>query len=274
MPTISGLRRRGVPPEAIRDFADRIGVAKRDSMVDVQLLEHCVREQLNRTAPRRMAVLRPVKVVLENYPEGQVERFELANNPEDPAAGARRVEFSRELWIERDDFRETPPPKYWRLFPGNEVRLRGAYLVTCREVVKDAAGEIVELRCTYDPASRGGAAPDGRKVRSTIHWVSAAHAVDAEVRLYDHLLTIADLGDAEEGKDWRHYLNPASLEALVGCKLEPALATAAAGERFQFERVGYFAVDPDTAAGRPVFNRTVTLKDSWAKIEKKQQPGD
>jgi glutaminyl-tRNA synthetase len=274
MPTISGLRRRGVPPEAIRDFADRIGVAKRDSMVDVALLEHCVREQLNRSAPRRMAVLRPVRVVLENYPEGQIEQFELANNPEDPAAGTRRVEFSRELWIERDDFRETPPPKYWRLFPGNEVRLRGAYLVTCREVVKDAAGEVVELRCTYDPASRGGAAPDGRKVRSTIHWVSAAHAVDAEVRLYDHLFTIADLGDTEEGKDWRHYLNPASLEVLTGCKLEPALAGVAVGERFQFERVGYFTVDPDSAAGRPVFSRTVTLKDSWAKIEKQQQPGD
>jgi glutaminyl-tRNA synthetase len=274
MPTISGLRRRGVPPEAIRDFADRIGVAKRDSMVDVALLEHCVREQLNRSAPRRMAVLRPVRVVLENYPEGQIEQFELANNPEDPAAGTRRVEFSRELWIERDDFRETPPPKYWRLFPGNEVRLRGAYLVTCREVVKDAAGEVVELRCTYDPASRGGAAPDGRKVRSTIHWVSAVHAVDAEVRLYDHLFTIADLGDTEEGKDWRHYLNPASLEVLTGCKLEPALAGAAVGERFQFERVGYFTVDPDSAAGRPVFSRTVTLKDSWAKIEKQQQPGD
>ena len=274
MPTISGLRRRGVPPEAIRDFADRIGVAKRDSMVDVQLLEHCVREELNRTAPRRMAVLRPIKVVLDNYPEGQVEQFELANNPEDPAAGTRRVEFSRELWIERDDFRETPPPKYWRLFPGNEVRLRGAYLVTCREVVKDAAGEVVELRCTYDPASRGGAAPDGRKVRSTIHWVSAAHAVDAEVRLYDHLFTIADLSDTEEGKDWRHYLNPASLEVLTGCKLEPALAGVAVGERFQFERVGYFTVDPDSAAGRPVFSRTVTLKDSWAKIEKQQQPGD
>jgi glutaminyl-tRNA synthetase len=274
MPTISGLRRRGVPPEAIRDFADRIGVAKRDSMVDVALLEHCVREQLNRSAPRRMAVLRPVRVVLENYPEGQIEQFELANNPEDPAAGTRRVEFSRELWIERDDFRETPPPKYWRLFPGNEVRLRGAYLVTCRGVVKDAAGEVVELRCTYDPASRGGAAPDGRKVRSTIHWVSAVHAVDAEVRLYDHLFTIADLGDTEEGKDWRHYLNPASLEVLTGCKLEPALAGVAVGERFQFERVGYFTVDPDSAAGRPVFSRTVTLKDSWAKIEKQQQPGD
>ncbi len=270
MPTISGLRRRGVPPEAIRDFADRIGVAKRDSMVDVALLEHCVREELNRSAPRRMAVLRPVKVVLVNYPEGQIEQFEVANNPEDPAAGTRRVEFSRELWIERDDFRETPPPKYWRLFPGSEVRLRGAYLVTCREVVKDAAGEVVELRCTYDPASRGGAAPDGRKVRSTIHWVSAAHAVDAEVRLYDHLFTIADLGDTEEGKDWRHYLNPASLEVLTGCKLEPVLAGVAVGERFQFERVGYFAVDPDSTGGRPVFSRTVTLKDSWAKIEKKQ----
>jgi len=273
MPTISGLRRRGVPPEAIRTFADRIGVAKRDSMVDVQLLEHCVREELNRTAPRRMAVLRPVRVVLDNYPEGQVEHFEIPNNPEDPAGGTRRVEFSRELWIERDDFRETPPPKYWRLFPGNEVRLRGAYLITCREIVKDAAGEVVELRCTYDPASSGGAAPDGRKVRSTIHWVSVTHAVEAEVRLYDHLFTIPDLGDAEEGKDWRHYLSAGSLEVLNGCKLEPALAGVTGGLRFQFERVGYFAIDPDSTSARPVFNRTTTLKDPWARIEKKQQPG-
>jgi glutaminyl-tRNA synthetase len=217
-----------------------------------------------------MAVLRPVRVVLDNYPETQVEQFEIANNPEDPAAGTRRVEFTRELWIERDDFRETPPPKYWRLFPGNEVRLRGAYLITCRDVVKDAAGEVVELRCAFDPASRGGAAPDGRKVRSTIHWVSADHAVDAEVRLYDHLFTIPDLGDADDGKDWRHYLNPASLEVLTGCKLEPGLAGVAAGERFQFERVGYFAVDPDSTPGRLVFNRTATLKDPWTRIEKKQ----
>ncbi len=270
MPTISGLRRRGVPPEAIRDFAERIGVAKRDSTVDVQLLEHCVREELNRTAPRRMAVLRPLKVVLENYLEGRIERFEVANNPEDPAAGSRTVEFSRELWIERDDFREVPPPKYWRLFPGNEVRLRGAYLVTCREAVKDAAGEVVELRCTYDPATRGGSAPDGRKIKSTIHWVSAAHAVDAQVRLYDHLFPTADPGDVPAGTDWKAGINPASEEVLSGCRVEASLAGAAVGERFQFERVGYFAVDPESSAGLTVFNRIVTLKDAWAKIEKKQ----
>jgi glutaminyl-tRNA synthetase len=270
MPTISGLRRRGVPPEAIRDFADRIGVAKRDSTVDVQLLEHCVREELNRTAPRRMAVLRPLRAVIENYPEGRIERFDVANNPEDPSAGSRTVEFSRELWIERDDFREVPPPKYWRLFPGNEVRLRGAYLVTCREAVKDASGEVIELRCTFDPATRGGSAPDGRKVKSTIHWVSAAHAADADVHLYDYLFPTADPGDVPEGADWKAGINPNSEEVLTGCKLEASLAGAAAGERFQFERVGYFAVDPDSAPGRLVFNRIVTLKDTWARIEKKQ----
>ncbi|MGE5237169.1 MAG: glutamine--tRNA ligase/YqeY domain fusion protein [Acidobacteriota bacterium] len=270
MPTISGLRRRGVTPEAIRTFADRIGVAKRDSTVDVALLEHCVREDLNRRAPRRMAVLRPLKLVIDNYPEGRVEEFEVPSNPEDPAAGTRRVPFSRELWIERDDFRETPPPKYWRLFPGNEVRLRSAYLVTCTGVVKDDAGEVVELHATYDPATRGGNAPDGRKVKSTIHWVSAPHALAGEVRLYDHLFTIPDLAATEEGKDWRDYLNPASLEVLTGCKLEASVAGAREGERFQFERVGYFAVDPDSSPERIVFNRTVTLKDSWAKIEKKQ----
>ncbi|MEW6336905.1 MAG: glutamine--tRNA ligase/YqeY domain fusion protein [Acidobacteriota bacterium] len=270
MPTISGLRRRGVPPEAIRDFAERIGVAKRDSTVDVRLLEHCIREELNRTAPRRMAVLRPLKVVLENYLEGRIERFEVANNPEDPAAGSRMVEFSRELWIERDDFREVPPPKYWRLFPGNEVRLRGAYLITCREAVKDAAGEVVELRCVYDPETRGGSAPDGRKVKSTIHWVSSAHAADAEVRLYDHLFPTADPGDVPEGTDWKEGINPASEDVLTGCKLEASLASVLVGERFQFERVGYFAVDPDSSPDRLVFNRIVTLKDTWAKIEKKQ----
>ncbi|MFZ5788260.1 MAG: glutamine--tRNA ligase/YqeY domain fusion protein [Acidobacteriota bacterium] len=270
MPTISGLRRRGVPPEAIRDFAERIGVAKRDSTVDVRLLEHCIREELNRTAPRRMAVLRPLKVVLENYLEGRIERFEVANNPEDPAAGSRMVEFSRELWIERDDFREVPPPKYWRLFPGNEVRLRGAYLITCREAVKDAAGEVVELRCVYDPETRGGSAPDGRKVKSTIHWVSSAHAADAEVRLYDHLFPTADPGDVPEGTDWKEGINPASEDVLTGCKLEASLAGVLVGERFQFERVGYFAVDPDSSPDRLVFNRIVTLKDTWAKIEKKQ----
>jgi glutaminyl-tRNA synthetase len=270
MPTISGLRRRGVPPVAIRDFADRIGVAKRDSVVDVQLFEHCVREELNRHAPRRMAVLRPVKLVVDNYPAGQVEEFEVANNPEDPAAGSRMVPFSRELWIEQDDVREVPPPKYWRLFPGNEVRLRSAYLVRCTGVVKDASGAIVEVHADYDPGTRGGSAPDGRKVKSTIHWVAAGHAVDAEVRLYDALFTTADPGDAPEGADWRTSINPASLEVLAGCKLEGALATARPEERFQFERMGYFCVDLGSAPGCPAFNRTVTLKDTWARIEKKQ----
>ncbi len=270
MPTISGLRRRGVPPAAIRDFADRIGVAKRDSVVDVQLFEHCVREELNRRAPRRMAVLRPVKLVIDNYPEGQIEEFEVANNPEDPAAGSRLVPFSRTLWIEQDDVREVPPPKYWRLFPGNEVRLRSAYLVRCTGVVKDPAGKLVEVHATYDPATRGGGAPDGRKIKSTIHWVAADHAVGAEVRLYDSLFTTPDPGDAAEGADWKANLNPASLEVLAGCMLEPALVSALPEERFQFERMGYFSVDLASAPGRLVFNRTVTLKDAWAKIEKKQ----
>ena len=270
MPTISGLRRRGVPPSAIRDFADRIGVAKRDSVVDVQLLEHCVREDLNRRVPRKMAVLRPVKLIVENYPEGQVEEFEVANNPEDSIAGTRVVPFSRELWIEQDDVREVPPPKYWRLFPGNEVRLRSAYLVTCTRVIRDEAGRIVEVRATYDPATRGGSAPDGRKIKSTIHWVAAAQAVDAEVRLYATLFASADAGDVQAGADWKANLNPDSIETLSGCKLEPSLAGAVLDDRFQFERVGYFCVDPDSAPGALVFNRTVTLKDAWAKIEKKQ----
>ncbi len=271
MPTISGLRRRGVPPAAIRDFADRIGVAKRDSVVDVQLLEHCVREELNRHAPRRMAVLRPVKLVIDNYPEDRTEEFEVANNPEDAAAGCRMVPFSRTLWIEQDDVREVPPPKYWRLFPGNEVRLRSAYLVRCTGVVKDASGAIVEVHASYDPATRGGSAPDGRKIKSTIHWVSAAHAVDAEVRLYDYLFTNADPGDVEEGADWKANLNPDSIEVLGGCKLEPALAAARAEHRFQFERVGYFCADLGSAPEHRVFNRTVTLKDAWAKIAHRQE---
>jgi glutaminyl-tRNA synthetase len=269
MPTISGLRRRGVPPSAIRDFADRIGVAKRDSVVDVQLLEHCIREDLNRRVPRKMAVLRPVRLVVDNYPDGQVEEFEVANNPEDSIAGTRVVPFSREVWIEQDDVREVPPPKYWRLFPGNEVRLRSAYLVTCTRVVKDAGGRIVEVHATYDPASRGGSAPDGRKVRSTIHWVSVAQAVDAEVRLYDSLFR-DEAADVQAGADWKAGLNPSSIELLPGCRLEPSLAAAAPEDRFQFERVGYFAVDLDSSPGALVFNRTVTLKDAWAKIEKKQ----
>ncbi len=271
MPTICGLRRRGYTPTAIRDFCARIGVAKRDSVVDVALLEHCLREELNRTAPRVMAVLRPLKLVIDNYPDGQVEEFEVQVNPESPDAGTRRVPFSKVLFIEQEDFREVPPPKYWRLFPGNEVRLRSAYLVRCTEVVKDpATGEVVEVHGTIDPDSRGGNAPDGRKIKSTIHWVSASHAVDAEVRLYEHLFTTPDPSDVPEGSDWRGNLNPASAEILTGCKVEPSLAPASPGDRFQFERLGYFVVDQDSAAGRLVFNRSVTLRDTWARIEKAQ----
>jgi glutaminyl-tRNA synthetase len=266
MPTITGLRRRGYTPEAIRDFCDRIGVAKKENVIDVALLEHCVREDLNRRAPRAMAVLKPLKVVLENYPEGQVEDMDVVNNPEDPSAGTRKVPFSGVLYIEQDDFREDPPKKFFRLAPGREVRLRNAYLITCREAVKDAAtGEVVELRCTYDPATRGGDAPDGRKVKATLHWVSAAHAVDGEVRLYDRLFSVAD-PSADERADWKTFLNPHSLQVLTKCKLEPSLGLAPAG-RYQFERLGYFALDPDSRPGAPVFNRTVTLKDTWARIE-------
>jgi glutaminyl-tRNA synthetase len=271
MPTISGLRRRGYTPEAIRDFSERIGVAKRDSTVDIALLEHCLREDLNVRAPRVMAVLRPLKVTLENYPAGQVEEFDVANNPEDPAVGTRKVPFSRVLYIERDDFREVPPPKFFRLAPGREVRLRSAYFITCREVVKDAAGNVVELVCSYDPSTRGGSAPDGRRPKATLHWVSEAHALDAETRLYDQLFSVPDPGDAEEGKDWTAYLDPDSLETVVGCRVEPTLAGARPGDRFQFERLGYFCVDPDSAPGKLVFNRTVTLRDAWAKIEQKQK---
>ena len=271
MPTISGLRRRGYTPEAIRDFSERIGVAKRDSTVDIALLEHCLREDLNVRARRVMAVLRPLKVTLENYPEGQVEEFDVANNPEDPAAGTRKVPFSRVLYIERDDFREDPPPKFFRLAPGREVRLRSAYFITCKDVVKDAAGNVVELVCSYDPSTRGGSAPDGRRPKTTLHWVSAAHALQAEVRLYDHLFGVPDPGDAEEGKDWTAYLNPDSLETVAGCRVEPLLAAAAPGDRCQFERLGYFCVDPGSAPGRLVFNRTVTLRDTWARIEQKQK---
>ncbi len=272
MPTISGMRRRGYPAEAVRAFCDRIGVAKRENMVELGLLEHFVRDDLNRRAPRAMAVLRPLRLVLENYPEGQVEEFETVNNPEDAGAGTRKVPFSRVLYIERDDFREVPPPKYHRLSPGVEVRLRSAYLVTCTDVVKDPdTGEVVEVRATYDPATRGGDTPDGRKVKATIHWVSAAHAVDAEVRLYDTLFTVENPDDVPEGQDFTATLNPASLEVLRGCKLEPSLAEAAPGARYQFERLGYFCVDAeDSRPGALVFNRTVTLKDAWAKIEKKQ----
>jgi len=271
MPTLAGLRRRGYTPEAIRDFCRRIGIAKMDSVVDVGLLEHCLREDLNRRAPRVMGVLRPLRVVLDNYPEGQVEDLEAVNNPEDAAAGTRKVPFSRVLYIEREDFMEEPPKKFFRLAPGREVRLRYAYFVTCTGVVKDpATGEVVELHCTYDPATRGGDAPDGRKVKATLHWVSAAHALEAEVRLYDHLFAKPDPDDVPEGQDWTANLNPKSLEVLSGCRVEPSLAAAAPGTRVQFERLGYFCVDPDSAPGRLVFNRTVTLKDAWAKIQRKQ----
>jgi len=267
MPTISGLRRRGYTPEAIRAFCDEIGVAKRENVIDVGLLEYFVREDLNVRAPRAMAVLRPLKVVLENYPDDHKEDMDVVNNPEDPSAGTRKVPFSKTLYIERDDFMEDPPKKFFRLAPGREVRLRNAYLVTCQSVIKNTAGEITELRCTYDPSTRGGDAPDGRKVKSTLHWVSADHAVEAEVRLYDRLFRseMPGVGDA----DFLTEINPASLEILTGCKVEPSLAAACAGTRFQFERLGYFCVDPESTAGRPVFNRTVTLKDSWARIKDK-----
>ena len=270
MPTICGFRRRGYTPEAIRNFCARIGVAKVDSVIDVALLEHCLREDLNKRAARVMAVLRPLKVVITNYPAGQSEELEAVNNPEDPAMGTRKVPFGRELWIEQDDFREHPPKGYYRLSPGKEVRLRWGYLITCTNAVKDpATGEVVELHCTYDPATRGGNAPDGRKVKGTIHWVSAAHAVQAEVRLYENLFTVPDPSDVPEGVDYKVNLNPKSLEVLPGCRLEPSLAAAKAGDRFQFERLGYFAVDPDATPGKPVFNRTVSLRDTWAKIEKR-----
>jgi glutaminyl-tRNA synthetase len=264
MPTISGLRRRGFPAEGLRDFAAMIGVAKADSVVEVGMLEHGVRNVLNRTAHRRFAALNPLKVVIENYPEGQVEEMEVVNNPEDPSAGSRKVSFSRELWIEHDDFMEEPTAKYFRLAPGREVRLRSAYFVTCREVVKDASGEIVELRCTYDPATRGGDSPDGRRPKATLHWVSADHAVPAEVRLYDHLFTRPDPG--AEG-DLLADLNPESETVLRGAFVEPSLAETAVGETVQFERLGYFSPDPDSTPDHLVFNRTLTLKDTWAKLQ-------
>jgi glutaminyl-tRNA synthetase len=269
MPTLGGLRRRGYTPESIRNFVNAAGVSRTNGIVDLAMLEHFLREDLNKRALRAMAVLNPLKVVIDNYPEGQVEEMDAVNNPEEPSAGSRKVPFSRELYIEQDDFREVPPPKYYRLSPGKEVRLRYGYLITCTSVVKDANGNVVEVHCTYDPATKGGNTPDGRKVKATIHWVSAQHAVDAEVRMYETLFTKPNPDDAPEGQDFTANLNPKSLEVVHG-KVEPSLAQAKAGDRFQFERLGYFCVDPDTKAGAPVFNRTVALKDTWAKIEKKQ----
>jgi glutaminyl-tRNA synthetase len=268
MPTLGGLRRRGYTPEAIRNFVAAVGVSRTNGVVDLAMLEHFVREDLNKRAPRAMAVVRPLKVVIDNYPENQAEEMEAVNNPEDASAGTRKVPFSKVLYIEEDDFREIPPPKYFRLAPGREVRLRYGYFITCTRVIKDPKGEVVEVRCTYDPATRGGNAPDGRKVKSTIHWVSAAHALDAEVRLYDTLFTKEDPDRTEEGKDFTGNLNPNSLEVISKAKLEPSLGNTAAGSRYQFERLGYFCVDPDSAPGKLVFNRTVALKDTWAKIEK------
>jgi glutaminyl-tRNA synthetase len=269
MPTISGIRRRGFTPEAIRAFCAAVGASRTNGTTDMEMLEHFQRDDLNRRARRAMAVLHPLKVVIDNYPADKEEFVEVQNNPEDPAAGTRMVPFSRTIFIEEDDFREVPPPKYYRLSPGKEVRLRNAYFITAKSVVKDAAGNIAEVHCTYDPASRGGNSPDGRKVKSTMHWVSAAHAISAEIRLYDKLFTKADPYDIAEGEDVLSNLNPNSLEILLGAKLEPSLAEASVGAHFQFERVGYFCLDPDSSKTRKIFNRTLPLKDTWAKIEKK-----
>ncbi len=271
MPTIAGFRRRGYTPESIRNFCRAIGVTKFDGLTDIAVLEHSIRDHLNKVAERRMAVLRPIKVVFTNLPEGHVEEMEGINNPEDPNAGTRKIPFSREIYIERDDFMENPPKKFFRLSPGNEVRLRYAYIIKCEEVVKDAGGNITELRCTVDPGSKAGGPTAGRKIKGTIHWVSAQHALSAEVRLYDRLFTVEEPDGDKEGRDFTTFLNPNSLEVLKDAKLEPSLAQAQPGARYQFERMGYFFVDPkDSAAGKPVFNRTVTLKDTWAKIEAKQ----
>jgi glutaminyl-tRNA synthetase len=272
MPTLSGIRRRGYTPEALRNFCAAIGVSKTNGTLEFAMLEHFVREDLNKRAPRVMAVLRPLKVVIDNYPEGQVEEVEAVNNPEDESAGKRTVPFSKVLYIEQDDFREDPPKKYYRLSPGREVRLRYGYFITAKSVVKDDSGEVVEVHCTYDPATRGGNSLDGRKVKSTIHWVSAAHAIDAEVRLYDKLFTKEDPNQVDEGQEFTANLNPNSLEVIAHAKLEPSLANAPIGSRYQFERLGYFSVDPDSRPGHLVFNRTVALKDAWAKIEKKSGP--
>jgi glutaminyl-tRNA synthetase len=269
MPTLSAFRRRGFTPEAIRTFVAAAGVSRTNGSTDVEMLEHFQRDDLNRRASRAMAVLHPLKLVIDNYPAGQVEEVEVANNPEDPSAGIRKVPFSGEIYIEHDDFREVPPPKYYRLSPGKEVRLRNAYFITARTVVKDSHDRIIEVHCTYDPASRGGNSPDGRKVKSTMHWVSAAHAISAEIRIYDKLFTKSDPQDVEEGKTFLDNINPNSLEIIEGAKLEPSLAKAKLEDRFQFERVGYFCLDPDSTESELVFNRTLPLKDSWAKIEKK-----
>jgi glutaminyl-tRNA synthetase len=267
MATLCGMRRRGITPEAIRKLADRVGVARRDGVVDVTLLEHAIREDLNATSPRVMGVLDPLKVIIDNYPEGQSETFEGAYFPDEPERGTRPIPFCREIYIERDDFREDPPKKFFRLAPGREIRLRYACLIKCVDVVKNDAGEVVELHCTWDPDSRGGNAPDGRRVRGTSHWVSAAHAVPAEVRLYDRLFDVENPLDGEG--DFMEHLNPDALTVLSGCMVEPSLAGAAAGSRYQFERLGYFCVDPDSSAEKLVFNRTISLRDTWAKIEKK-----
>jgi glutaminyl-tRNA synthetase len=269
MPTLSGIRRRGFTPEAIRTFCAAIGATRTNGTTDIEMLEHFQRDDLNRRASRAMVVLHPLKLVIDNYPAGQTEMVEVANNPEDPDAGTRQVPFSGEIYIEQDDFREVPPPKYYRLSPGKEVRLRNAYFIIAQSVMKDESGNVVEVHCTYDPASRGGNSPDGRKVKSTIHWVSTAHAIPAEIRLYDKLFTRPDPGNLAEGESFLDILNPNSLEVLTGAKLEPSLANAKLEDRFQFERVGYFCLDPDSTPGNPVFNRTLALKDSWAKIEKK-----
>jgi glutaminyl-tRNA synthetase len=271
MLTLSGLRRRGYTPQSVRDFCDRIGIAKRQSIVDMALLEHCIREDLNQSAPRVMSVLRPLRLVIENYPKDLVEEMECRNNPQDPSAGTRMVPFSRVLYIEREDFREDPPRRFYRLAPGREVRLRYAYFITCTDVLKDEKGEIVELRCTYDPATRGGSAPDGRKVKSTLHWVSAAHALPAKVRLYDRLFNVENPLDVPQGGDFMDSLNPNSLEVLTGCQVEPGLAGVEPGYRCQFERLGYFCVDPDSSREKLVFNRTAALRDEWARIQKKMK---
>ncbi|MDX2160074.1 MAG: glutamine--tRNA ligase/YqeY domain fusion protein [bacterium] len=268
MPTLSGLRRRGIPPKAIRDFCEMIGVSKSNGIVDLAMLEYCARQELNRTAPRVMAVVNPLKVVLTNYPADQVEEFEALINPEDPSLGTRKVPFSKVLYIEQDDFMENPPGKFFRLAPGREIRLRAAYFIRCDEVIKDEAGNIVELRCTYDPATRGGDAPDGRKVKATLHWVSAAHALEAEVRLYEHLLTVATASEMDDDKDFTDYLNPKSLTVIERAYLEPSMKGALPETQVQFERIGYFTVDADSTPEKLVFNRTVTLKDEWAKLQK------